>query len=166
MGLFKSKRKAREEQTLRLKHAVETGQLPTPGGAQTILAWGRGILEEFDPALGPHVTDSIFVLTDRALYYQFLEETPKELWSPRAMAGGANPLEWKEIARQSTDLFDFSRLEASDARRAVDGRWDLLFVPYGATTESEFKGFGVIETYGGNSPEEIAEFVLKQLPRA
>jgi hypothetical protein len=130
-----------------------------------VLSWGRGILEEFDPTLGPHVTDSVFVFMDKGLYYQFLEETPKELWSPRAMAAGVSPKEWKQLARESTDLFDFSKLQAADARQAVDGRWDLLLVPFGAMAESDFKGFGVIESYGGSSPEEIGEFVLKHLPQ-
>ncbi len=163
MGLFKSKRRAREEQALGLKHAVETGRVPSPSGDQKVLAWGRGILEEFDPTLGPHVTDSVFVFTNKALYYQFLEETPKELWSPRAMAAGVSPLEWSQLAKESTDVFDFSNLQAADARRAVDGRWDLLLVPVGAMVESDFNGFGVIESYGGSSPEEIATFVLEHL---
>jgi len=165
MGIFKSKRKKREEQALRLKQAVETGQTRSPAGGQRILAWGRGILEEQDRTLGPHVTDSVFVFTNKALYYQFLEETPKELWSPRAMASGASPLEWKQVAKDSTDFFDFSKLQASDARQAVDGRWDLLFVPFRAMSEFDIKGFGVIESYGGRSPEELARFVAENLPR-
>jgi hypothetical protein len=65
------------------------------------------------------------------------------------MAAGVSPLEWKQLAKDSTDLFDFSKLQASDARQAVDGRWDLMFVPFRAVSEFDIKGFGVIESYGG-----------------
>jgi hypothetical protein len=126
MGLFgKRKRQATEEQASRLKAAVEKGSLSPDVGEERILSWGRGILQEIDPQLGPHVTDSVYVLTDKALHYQFLQETPKQLRSPRARASGVGPGDWREVARSSTESIAFASLEGQDAREAVDGRVDL-----------------------------------------
>jgi hypothetical protein len=165
MRLFgKRKRQAREEQAARLKVAVEKGSLSPDVGEERILSWGRGILQEIDPQLGPHVTDSVYVLTDKALHYRFLEEAPKQLHSPRARASGVGPGDWREVARSSTESIAFASLEGQDAREAVDGRVDLALIPRGASSETDFKGFGVIESYGGLSPDSVAAFVRGELP--
>ena len=165
MGLFgKRKKQAREEQAARLKAAVERRSVSPDIGEERILSWGRGILQEIDPELGPHVTDSVYVLTDKAIHYRFLEETPKQLRSPRARASGVGPGDWREVARSSTESISFASLEAQDAREAVDGRVDIALIPRGAASEKDFRGFGVIESYGGLSPESVGAFIRGELP--
>lgn len=150
-SVFKSRERRRRDQAHRLAEwvNVQPSPLTWPGdGKPQILAVGRGILEEADPTLGPHVSDSVFVLTEEAFYYQFIEETPKELKSLRVRAAGAPDAEWAQLARESTACVVFRGLEQTDARRTVDGRWDLLFVPRGSSGGLEdYLGFGVIQCY-------------------
>lgn len=40
------------------------------------------------------------------------------------------------------------------------------FEPLNARSEQDFKCFGLIESYGGLSPDEIAEFIHQNLPSA
>ena len=148
--MFKKRDKGRREQAHRLADWVGAQPPPQswPGADRPrVAAVGRGVLEEFDPEIGPHVTECVFVLTDEAFYYQYLEEAPKEIKSAKGRALGFSPAEWAEMARRSTTCICLRELEGTDGRRAVDGRWDLLFVPKGANDPAEVTGFGVIECY-------------------
>lgn len=159
MSILKRKSKAREEQALRLKQSVGS-RLNSRGEPERVLVHGRGVLEELDPTGGAHVTDSVFVLTDESFYFEFLEETPKEIKSSKGRAIGFSAADSTQLAKESTIRIAFSDLRATAAKRAVDGRWDLLLVPKDATSEADFRGFGVIQCYGGTlQPEDVAHRV-------
>jgi hypothetical protein len=158
--LGKQKRRRKQAERLRQYVAELVGYPAEPGA---VLAWGRGVLHEIDPVIGPHATDAVFVATEKAIYYQFLEETPRELLSMRAIATGVGPSEWKTLARESTSALVFEDFVDVDARQAVDGRWDVFMLPRSATSGFDLKGFGFVEAFGGEPLERIAAHI-RSLP--
>jgi hypothetical protein len=151
--------KKRTAQGLKLRARIESGELAqTPD--EKPLAVGRGVLEELVPQLGPMQTPCVFVFTDQAVYYEYLEETPKELLKPRALALGLGPSSWKEVARSSTTTVRFWDVGETDARRTIDGHWDLLLMPESVTGESDYRSLRVMECYEGPlDPDLIAEMI-------
>lgn len=65
------KKKAQQEQAAKLLALVESHSRPDRE-PETAMAFGHGVLEEVTGGVAPHISDSVFVLTDVAFYYQVL----------------------------------------------------------------------------------------------
>jgi hypothetical protein len=149
--LKRRRRKLAEELKTQVEQGTTFADDPFPAPpAQEVLSWGRGIEEIYDPNLGPYAADAVYTLTKQALYFRY-EASYENRWIER---------------------FDFSKdYEDAQTRQAVDGRWDLLLVPYGATEMTDAKGFGFVESYGGLSATSAADYAaiaarhrLKEVP--
>ncbi|MEX1262717.1 MAG: hypothetical protein WEE66_02085 [Actinomycetota bacterium] len=158
---MKRKRRDRRRvaQAERLRETALAGLREAGEREDAVLSWGYGIHQQFDPVIGPHVTDAVYVLMKGGFLFQYLEEVPRELLSPRVLASGASPSDWKAMA-QEVHGFYFGRLDGLEARN-IDDRCDILFIPEGAKSEADFQGFGVTTPYGGLSVREIEVWIVE-----
>lgn len=135
--------------------------LPIP--AETVLSWGYALEQQIFPELGPNSTHAVYALTETGIVYEILPEVPAQMRSLRVRAAGMGPGDWKKMAAESTTRIAFEAVGESRVGEPSDGSCQLLFLPPGATSESEVLGIGIIEAYGGKSPREVGEFVAMKL---
>lgn len=164
MSIFGGKQRARRAQAARLRDRVAAHEF-SEVDSETFIAFGRGVLEEYVRGLGGMATDCVFIVTDQAFYYEFLEETPKQILSPRSIASGVGPADWKATAQASGVRVPYEQLAETEAQRTVDGYWDLLLLPKDAVRDEDYRSFRMIELYEGSvaAADDIAE-LFQSLP--